>query len=226
MITSSLHAPSTPTPTSRLTNALVGAGIIPKSSEFPHVLSIFPPHDPEFNKQWLSKWSSASHVLAIPNEELNQIKNHFGEAIALYFEFLRSYFISLSFPSILGLAAWFLKLEYSSIYSTLVLIWSISFVESWRLRERRLAVEWSSLDCRKVEKRRAQFAPDEIAIDRVTGDKVEIFPWWKRWTRILMTLPALFLYAGVLGLVITAIYSTEVFINEVYSGPFKRYLVR
>jgi hypothetical protein len=56
---------------------------------FPHVLHIFPPHDPAFNRTWLQNWASASSVLSIPRQQLDAVKDQFGEAIALYFEFLR-----------------------------------------------------------------------------------------------------------------------------------------
>lgn len=88
-----------------------------------------------------------------------------------------------------------------------------------------MGVEWSSLGCGKVEKRRPEFRADKITVDPVTGERLEIFPWWKRWLKILATLPALSVYAVVLGVAITGIYSIEVFIEEIYKGPFKTFLV-
>ena len=66
------------------------AGITPQKAPFPSVISIFPPHDPEFNQQWIKSWTSWNHILSIPKQELVNIKNHFGEGVALYYEFLRS----------------------------------------------------------------------------------------------------------------------------------------
>lgn len=50
------------------------------SKRFPSVKSIFPPHDQEFNKQWMAKWSSRSHFLVIPPGELTAVRPLFSFA--------------------------------------------------------------------------------------------------------------------------------------------------
>ena len=55
-----------------------GAGITPKSGEWKHVESIFPLHDHDFNKHWLSKWSKETFLKP---EDLDEIRDRFGEKV-------------------------------------------------------------------------------------------------------------------------------------------------
>lgn len=202
-----------------------GAGILPNSSQFPHVVSIFPPHDPEFNRKWLKRWSDRGHV-QIPDSEVDELRAHFGEAIAFYFAFLRSYFRSLVVPTVIGSAIWLLGWEYSPLYSVCLVLWATGFVELWSAKEKLLAAGWNTLGCGKVEKKRKEFLPATIEKDPVTGEQTGQFPWWKREARTLMTVPILFTFVAVLSGMITSITGVELLVNEVYDGPGKRYLVR
>lgn len=212
------------------------AGIVPQHTPFNRVKSIFAPQDLEFNKKWISSWTSFSHVRGIPREELNSIKDHLGESIAYYvrswpcsglvlsptpaqFEFLRYYFIALAFPSAIGFLTWSAKSEFNSLYATLLVLWSIIFIEAWTVREKRLAVRWGTYRCSDAGSPRTDFKPDQK-----DEDGSPEYTWWKREGRILAAVPALLGFAAGLACLITAIYTTEVMINEVYDGPGKRYL--
>jgi anoctamin-10 len=135
----------------------------------------------------------------------------FGEAVALYFSFLHTYTHFLIFPSVLGALFYFLGSPYSLIYSLLLLVWSTTFVEYWRVRERRLSVRWSTRGSFKVEKRRADYKPN--------------FPWWTRELRALASVPVILLFAGVLGSLLTGIFVFEAFVTQIYTGPGHQYIV-
>jgi len=57
-----------------------GAGITPKHGEWIGVESIFPLHDPSFNKAWLKTWAT-KYMLKV--EDLDQIRNRLGEKVKL-----------------------------------------------------------------------------------------------------------------------------------------------
>ena len=56
-----------------------GAGIIPKDKEWKNVESIFPLHDPAFNKGWIKKWSTLTFL---KREDLDEIRDMFGEKVS------------------------------------------------------------------------------------------------------------------------------------------------
>lgn len=225
-----LTSPRTGTNTSITSSASAGstAGLTPLPSppSFLHVRSIFPPHDLAFNASWLEKWSSRSHIVSIPPEELTLLKDHFGETVALYFAFLRYYFFALVFPAGVGLLFWLAGWAYSAVYGVAICAWSTIFVERWRLKERELAVEWGTYGVHKVEVQRAEFKGDRTVVDRVTGVEQDVFPWYRTLGRQLATIPVLLVFATVLAALISVIYAIETIVGEVYSGPGKRYLVR
>ena len=122
--------------------------------------------------------------------------------------------------SVLGISFFFLKLSYSAIYSTALVIWSVGFVEFWRLRERALAIRWGTLGSFRVEHRRSQYE------DAAAPGGVGKLPWWKRDLRVLASLPVMLLFVTVLALVLTGIFIFEAFVTKLYTGPGHQYIVR
>lgn len=143
----------------------------------------------------------------------------FGESVALYFAFLSSYTQSLIYIAALGTGFYLLQMPYSSIYSTLLVLWSIFFVEFWRIRERTLSVRWGTRGSFRVERRRAQYAVSDVSNE---GPK---FPWWKRDFRIFASLPVILAFGAVLAALLTGIFVFEAFVTQLYNGPGQRIIV-
>lgn len=74
---------------------------------------------------------------------------------------------------------------FSPIYSIMIVTWSIIFVESWRIKERVLAVRWGTYGVERVEILRAGFKGSEMRVERVSGEMRAWFPWWKTLLRQL-----------------------------------------
>ena len=174
---------------------------------FPRLLSYFPPHDPEFNTHWLKSWSNVN--ISIPEEQLVEIKDQFGESVALYFEFLRYYFLALGIPAFVGITTWAGGYHFSKLYSFLLVLWSNLFLEGWKLRERQLSVRWGTFGTSKHGKVRLGFKPEETMTSEVTGEEIPYSPWWRRELRISATVPAIFAAAAGLAAIITLIFCGE-----------------
>lgn len=198
-----------------------GAGITPKSGPWKYVDSVFPLHDRHFNREWIRKLSTK---YLLEQADLDEIRNKFGENVALYFAFVQSYFRFLVFPAAFGFGAWLLLGRFSFLYALASCLWSVVFFEFWKKKEVDLAVQWGVRGASKIQLPRPQFQFDHETEDVVTGEPVKVYSPFKRLKTQLLQIPFTVACVVVLGGFIVVCNSLEVFINEVYDGPFKTYL--
>jgi len=199
-----------------------GAGITPKSGEWKGVESIFALHNHTFNKAWIKQLTSKTFLNP---QDLADIKDRFGEKIAFYFSFLQSYFLFLTFPALFGFCAWVLLGQFSPVYAIVQGLWGIVFIEYWKKQETDLAVQWGVRGVSKIQRNRPAFKHESIVKDSVTGEDIKIYSPMKRLARQLLQVPFAITAAAVLGSLIATCFAIEIFISEVYDGPFKSYLV-
>jgi hypothetical protein len=199
-----------------------GADIRVESAQYPHLKDMTPLHDSTFNREWLKRWSNVKSMLQIGVDELDTIKNHFGEHIALYFGFLNFYFQSLASMAAAGLAFWAAGSPFHPIYSLILVAWSCVFVELWRMKERKLAVRWGTSGVAHVDARRPDFKARTTRKDPATGEDQEVFEWWRREVRIACSIPVMFFFAALLVATMTTMFVTEVFVSKLYNGPGKQ----
>ncbi|KAI9250932.1 calcium-activated chloride channel-domain-containing protein [Phascolomyces articulosus] len=202
------------------TEAEGGANISPEVD--PYVDSIFPLHNDQFNKEWIRTWSKKS---LINDQDLNKIRNQFGEKIAFYFAFLQNYLIWLAAPSSIGFFITLFGLKSLSIwYSITMLIWSVVFIEMWKRREQTLALQWDVRHCSKHEKQRLEFKGDRMIRDEVTGEEVPYCPAWKIFARRAMSFPGVAVGALFLSVIVGCVFVLQLFLHEYYTGPFRQVL--
>jgi anoctamin-10 len=99
-------------------------------------------------------------------------------------------------------------------------------VEYWTFQEVDLAVQWKVHGVSSIQHIRPEFKPDHEEEDIITGDIVKVFSPYKRFIRQTLQVPFALVAGFALGLLITLCFGIEIFISEVYDGPFKRILVR
>ena len=198
-----------------------GAGITPGKGNWKSVESIFALHDHTYNKEWIHKWSTQ---WLLSTEDLDDIRNRFGEKIAFYFAFTQSYFIFLTVPAAVGFLSWAFLRTFSPIYAIVASLWTVVFVEWWSHQERDLAARWGVKGVSAIELRRHEFNPKHKVEDPITGESLHIFPAKDRLIRQALQIPFVIVAVLVLGSLITLCFAIEVFISEVYSGPGKSIL--
>jgi hypothetical protein len=71
-----------------------GANITPKFGKWKYVDSLFPLHDDKTNQAWIRDWSKKTFLT---NEDLDQIRDKFGEKVGNYFSRSRP---KCSYPSL------------------------------------------------------------------------------------------------------------------------------
>lgn len=202
-----------------------GAGLRVGLAEFPHLVDMSAIHDPLYNSAWVKRWSHTSPTKAfygVGLQDLDSIREHFGEDIALYFGFLNFYFQALAPAALLGASFWLLGRPFSPIYSLGLVAWSCLFVELWRMKQRKLAVRWGTLGVGQVDRRRHDFVARTTRIDPATDEPEEVFEWWRRELRVILSLPIVAFFASVLAATMTLMFVVEIFVTQLYHGPLKQ----
>ncbi|KAF4975135.1 hypothetical protein FZEAL_8034 [Fusarium zealandicum] len=198
-----------------------GAGITPGNAKWKYVEAVFPLHSHGFNKDWIKQWSTK---YTLEQSDIDNIRDKFGESVAFYFAFLRSYFRFLVIPSGFGFVSWLLLGQFSFLYALLCGLWSVVFFEYWKKQESDLAVQWGVKGVSSIQQSRPEFEWEHEAEDAVTGEPVKVYPPLKRVQTQLLQIPFAFACVVALGALIVTCNSLEVFINEVYNGHGKQYL--
>lgn len=204
-----------------------GAGVTTaatdKTGRWRFVKAVFPLHNHAFNKTWIQGWSK-KYLLDQP--DLDEIRDKFGEEVAFYFAFVQSYFRFQVFPAAAGFASWMMLGQFSWLYALTSCLWTVIFSEYWKQKEVDLAVQWGVRGVSGIQHPRTEFQWDHEAEDPITGEPVKVYPPTKRLKTQLLQIPFALACIAVLGGLVVTANSLEIFINEVYSGPGKSYLVR
>ena len=99
------------------------------------------------------------------------------------------------------------------------------FIEYWKRQEVDLGVRWGVKGVSAIQEKRREFQHEKEIKDPITGETLQVFPATKRLYRQLLQLPFAVLASLALGVIIATCFGIEIFLSEVYSGPFKSILV-
>jgi len=120
-------------------------------------------HEPTRKKlqnQWVWKWKD--------KQPIEQIREYFGEKIALYFVFLGYYTTMLWIPALCGCMLFVTQIysRYKSgsmdnpwvpLYCCFITIWAIAFSAGWKQLEKRYQYEWDTITFEEEEENRREF---------------------------------------------------------------------
>ena len=130
----------------------------------------------------------------------------------------------MMFPAAFGFSCWVLLGSFSWIYGIVNTLWCVVFVEYWKRQEQELAIRWGVKNISVIQDKRRDFTAEKTITDNVTGEQVAVFSARKRVQRQLLQIPLAIVCVIGLGSIICTCYAIEIFISEVYSGPFKSVL--
>lgn len=129
------------------------------------------------------------------------------------------------FPAVFGVICWLYFGSYSIVFAVVNCLWCIVFVEYWKLKETDLSIRWGVKGVGVLKANRIQYIWDREVTDPLTGEVRKVFSTRKQVLRQLLQIPFALVAGLALGTLIVVIFAMEVFISEVYQGPFKAYLV-
>jgi len=185
--------------------------------------SVFTLHNKELNNKWIKHWSQK---WLLSTQDMTDIRNHFGTRVSYYFAFLQHYFQSLLLPSIVGVLAFFFDKRFSIFYGIFIVLYGIYFIILWNRHAEQLAILWNCNNCSSTEKIRPEFRAERMQKDKVTGEYVPYYPNWKRWVkRVCLTYPFIILCTIFTVLVLFFVICIEIWVNDLYEGPFKSLMI-
>ena len=87
-------------------------------------------------------------------------------------------------------------------------------------------MRWGVRGVNAMQEKRHEFKHEKEVKDPLTGETMQIFPAKKRLARQALQVPFGILALLLLGTLIVTCFGIEIFLSEVYSGPFKSVLVQ
>ncbi|KAJ1893144.1 hypothetical protein LPJ66_005934, partial [Kickxella alabastrina] len=174
-------------------------------------------HDGAFNRRWVRVWA---RKWLVSTRDLQRIREHFGEEVAMYFAFLQSYFLWLALPAAAGAAWWACGRSFAWPFAVLLVVWAAVFTETWARRESDIATYWGVHGVQRAgDARRAGFRPDGFVLDAATGEPAPVSSGARRWARRGASAAAVVALAAVLAALVAAIFAVQTFASEFYAGP-------
>jgi len=174
--------------------------------------TFFPTHDPEELRFFLSKWAKKELVykmyttgktnegkyttgayycdqnvkkqqLAFRYQPIDEIRDYFGDSVALYFCWVGTYTDSLIWPAFIGLlcsmANWSdgeidpNESRYTIWYTLYFACWAVNFLGRWERKENELRFLWGNVVVDQVQKPRPQFE-GVLRVNFVTGREMMV----------------------------------------------------
>jgi len=136
------------------------------------------------------------------------IPTYFGEKVSMYFGWMTHYISFLILVAIPGTLLFFIQVgayardgsilkqhPLTTLYSAYIAVWSTLYIESWKRRQRELAVRWGMHDFSQHERIRSSFEGDEM-VSPITGQIEKWYPPIYRKYKYYCSLPVLFTMIG------------------------------
>eukprot|EP01048_Picozoa_sp_COSAG05_P010916 COSAG05_NODE_992_length_6265_cov_7.908693_1_plen_1089_part_00 len=114
-------------------------------------------------------------------QPIDEIRDYFGEHVAMYFAWMELYTKALVWPTILGVVGMVIQLtseggvndnQFTIPYSIFFAAWSISFLSSWTRRENELKFLWGADGYESKEQPRAEFIGRHVVNPETNRDDV------------------------------------------------------
>ncbi|XP_065883003.1 anoctamin-10-like isoform X2 [Dysidea avara] len=166
-------------------------------------------HEPKqltkVNKQLLTSFF-------LRDQLISDVRDYFGEEVALYFAWMKFFGYFLCYSTIIGLVLYFLRPggasidndPYVPLFSLFIVVWGVLFIIFWQRKCSNHTFAWHSYHISRKEELRAEFY-GTLLPDPVTGKPRLYYPHWKRRLRyllsLLITIPILLL--GVLTMILS-----------------------
>lgn len=138
----------------------------------------------------------------------DEVRQYFGETVAMYFAFLGFYTMALIPPAAAGFMcslASFDSVTVRLFFAVFNLVWATVFLEAWKRHCSTLAYKWGTIRTEKFEEARAAYH-GELSTNKVTGRLEPKYPKWKRMVKFYCVSLPVVIFCLQLAFVVMLIY--------------------
>lgn len=161
------------------------------------------------DNEYKSNWKNIGKLFKknVREENVLFLKENFGTKYAIYYKFVQAYVSSIGCLALAGILAWFFLGNFSKIYAAINIFVGITCYLCVYATERKLSNDWKLKNINNTEV--------------VKLEDAELLPTWKTLLRQFCFIPIT--TGSAFGLFLTqfACFLVEIFITEIYQGPFK-----
>ena len=179
------------------------------------LIDIFPLHNQDAKEELAHNWSGQGHFLPW-RQPISDIRDYYGEKIALYYTWLSHFSLMIIYPALVGLAAEFVVLVFLDLsfpiipfYALFVVICAVFLSEFWKRTEKYTAMEHGMIDFEKTESYRTDFESE--CRTHITGTELLYFPEWKRSLLVAQSFFVAFALCGCVIGTTAAIYTGRLY---------------
>mmetsp|Transcript_102855 Transcript_102855/g.160464 ORF Transcript_102855/g.160464 Transcript_102855/m.160464 type:complete len:777 (+) Transcript_102855:320-2650(+) len=174
----------------------------------------FPLHEETIVRELGSKIALLSWLQMNPEFALN-VRDYFGEKVALYFLFMSFYWKAWLVPAVLGVLVQMCDVLFMTPdnitavpFCIFISVWSVLLPHFWKRQETKFAVQWGTLDLvPELETYRPQFYGEQ-RINPVTNQVEPFYPWRKRAGTYVLSLSCILVTAILCSLcMLTALWA-------------------
>lgn len=174
------------------------------------IKAMFPcKHIKKLDLEYKSNWSSLGKVFkkSVRDDDVKLLNETCGVAYSLYYKFVQAYIASLGSLGLVGIIAWYFLGNLSIWYAIANLFIGFTTYLCIYASERKSSSDWGLQNIDKAEV--------------VKIDDENIDPYWKVLLRQIMFIPVIIGGGSLLFTAQFACFLLEIFIGEIYQGPFK-----
>lgn len=154
------------------------------------ILGFFPPH--EVSKKHTLVSNLFSILLLFGKENIEDIRDYFGERVGMYYGFVNHFLLCLLFPGIIGGIFFGIMIRQNTytnsffqlIMCFVIVLWTPLVLKLWKRKECMYALKWGTFDAEDDERERPEFTAP-LKMSPISGEMIIYFPEYKRNFRII-----------------------------------------
>ncbi|XP_053697737.1 anoctamin-10 isoform X1 [Sabethes cyaneus] len=188
-----------------------GQSIIQAAQQAKIIINLYSLHDKSKLRKLRHAW-----IKPTKKQPIDEIRNYFGESVAIYFSFLGFYTYALIVPTALGLLQMVLSEETETVpfFCVFYVVWMKVFLELWKRKSTSHAYRWGTISMTNLDEPRVGYY-GKLGRDFITGKMTIHYPKWKTYVQMyFVTAPIILLCITIAAFVTIFQFYVESYLAE------------